>query len=54
MKTLVYRSFKICSNWCLFHDEVIKMRMYLEKNSYPKSFIDIEIEKYLNNSKVNQ
>ena len=46
-KTLIHRAFKICSNWCLFHDEVNNIKKYLEKNSYPKNFIDREIKTYL-------
>ena len=31
-KTLIHRAFKICSNWCLFYDEVNNIKKYLEKN----------------------
>ena len=44
VKTLIHRAFKICSNWCLFHDEVNNIKKYLEKNSYPMNFIDREIK----------
>ena len=47
VKTLIHRGFKICSDWCFFHDEVIKIKNYLEKNSYPKNFVDREIKRYL-------
>ena len=47
VKTLIHHDFKICSNWCLFHDEVNNIKKYLEKNSYPKNFIDREIKTYL-------
>ena len=47
VKTLIHRAFKICSNWCLFHDEVNNIKKYLEKNSYPMNFIDREIKTYL-------
>ena len=49
VKTLIHRGFKICSDWCFFHDEVIKIKNYLEKNSYPKNFVDREIKRYLQN-----
>ena len=39
VKTLIHCAFKICSNWCLFHDEVNNIKKYLEKNSYPMNFI---------------
>ena len=35
VKTLIHRAFKICSNWCLFHDEVNNIKKHLQKNSYP-------------------
>ena len=47
VKTLIHHAFKISSNWCLFHDEVNNIKKYLEKNSYPKNFIDREIKMYL-------
>ena len=46
-KTLVHRDFKICSNWCLFDDEVNNIKKYLEKNSYSKGFIERKIKTYL-------
>ena len=33
VKTFIHRAFTICSNWCLFHDEVNNIKKYLEKNS---------------------
>ena len=47
VKTLIHRDFKICSNWCLFHDEVNNIKKYSEKNSYPMNFIDRKIKLYL-------
>ena len=47
VKTLIHRAFKICSKWCLFHDEVNNINKYLEKNLYPRNFIDREIKMYL-------
>ena len=32
LKTLIHRAFKICNNWCLFHDKVNSIKKYLEKN----------------------
>ena len=44
---MIHRPFKICSNWCLFHNEVNTIKKFFEKNSYPKNFIDREIKTYL-------
>ena len=41
VKTLIHRTFKICSNWCL------ALRKKKKKNSYPKNFIDREVKTYL-------
>ena len=38
--TLVYRCFKICSNWTKFHEELNFLKQILLKNGYPQSFID--------------
>ena len=46
-KTLIHRAFKICSNRCLFHDEVNNIKKYLEKTQYPMNFIDRGIKTYL-------
>ena len=39
-KPLVYRCFRICSNWTQFHTELIYLKGIFQKNSYPKNFID--------------
>ena len=44
---MIHRTFKVCSNWCLIHNEVNNIKKYLEKNSYPRNFIDREIKTYL-------
>ena len=38
--TLVYRSFKICSDWTKFHDELSFLKEVFIKYEYPLSFID--------------
>ena len=38
--TLVYRCFRICSNWTQFHTELIFLKGIFQKNGYPKNFID--------------
>ena len=47
IKSLIHRAFKICSNWCLFQDEVNNIKKYLEKNSYTMNFIDRGSKTYL-------
>ena len=38
--TLIYRCFKICSNWTKFHEELSFLKQVFLKNGYPLSFID--------------
>ena len=47
--TLVYRCFRICSNWTQFHTELIYLKGIFQKNSYPKNFIDKCFKRFLNN-----
>ena len=39
--TLVNRCFRICSNWSMFHQQLILLREIFQKNGYPENFIDI-------------
>ena len=41
------------SSWFLFHEEVVKIKHYLEKNSYPLSFVDKQVTFFLEN-KINE
>ena len=43
---LLHRSFKLCSNFDVFHKEIDKLKTICESNSYPKSFVDLCIIKY--------
>ena len=43
----------ISSSWFLFHEEIVKIKNYLEKNSYPLAFIDKQIKFFLEN-KINE
>ena len=38
--TLVFRCFRICSDWNKFHKEIIFLKDIFLKNGYPTSFID--------------
>ena len=45
--SLVYRCFTLCSHWTKFHRELVTLKEILQRNVYPKSFIDKSIEKFL-------
>ena len=47
--TLVYRCFRISSNWTQFHTELIFLKEIFQKNGYPKNFVDRCFKKFLNN-----
>ena len=53
VRTLLHRAFMIGSSWFLFHEDVVKTKHYLEKNSYPLSFVDKQVKLFLEN-KVNE
>ena len=38
--TLLHRTFKLCSNFERFHQEIDKLKTIFENNGYPKSFVD--------------
>ena len=47
MKCLIDRSFKICSNWNSFHNDIENIKSKLIKNACPSFLIDKVITKYL-------
>ena len=47
--TLVYRCFRICSNWTQFPTELTFLKEIFRKNGYRKNFIDKCFKKFLNN-----
>ena len=47
--TLVYRCFRICSDWTKFHAELTFLKKTFRKNGYPKNFIDKCFKKFLDN-----
>ena len=47
IKCLIDRSFKICSNWNSFHDDMENIKSTLIKNAYPPFLIDKFIKRYL-------
>ena len=47
IKCLIDRSFKICTNWNSFHNDIENIKSNLIKNAYPPFLIDKLIKKYL-------
>ena len=45
--TLLHRTFTICSNYKLFHDEIDKLKIIWQKNGFPLFFIDKCVKKFL-------
>ena len=43
----------ISSSWFLFHEEIVKIKHYLEKNLYPLGFVGKQIKFFLDN-KINE
>ena len=44
---LLHQTFKLCSNFEYFHQEIDKLKIIFENNGYPKIFVDFCIKKYL-------
>ena len=54
VRTLLYHAFMISSSCFLFHEEVVKIKLYLEKSViYPLSFVDKQVKFFLEN-KINE
>ena len=47
VRGLMYRAFKISSSYIIFHNELEKVKILLQKNIYPKSVIDNQIKTFL-------
>ena len=47
LSTLLFRYFSICSNFSLFHLEVLEFKKIFLRNGYPLNFIDACIKKFL-------
>ena len=45
--TLLHWTFKLCSNFEHFHQEIDKLKTIFESNGYPKSSVSLCIKKYL-------
>ena len=48
LSTLLFRYFSICSNYFLFHLEVVKLKEIFQRNGYPLGFINACIKTFLN------
>ena len=47
--TLLFRAFKLCSNFELFHQEILNLKDIFKRNGYPYNFIEVCINGFLNN-----
>jgi len=48
-KCLIYRAFRLCSNWNLFHDEITYIKSLLLRNAYPSWILDRIIKRSVDN-----
>ena len=46
--TLLFRAFKLCSSFELFHQEILNLKDIFKRNGYPYNFIDVCIKRFLN------
>ena len=52
--TLLFRAFKLCSNFELFHQEILNLKDIFKRNGYSYNFIDVCIKRFLNNIFIDQ
>ena len=45
---MIHRIFRACSNFKTFHESIEKAKVILERNQYPKEFVDKIVEETLN------
>ena len=45
--SLLHRAFKLCSNFEIFHHEIIHLKDIFKRNAYPSNFIDNCIKMFL-------
>ena len=46
---LVYRCFRICSDWAKFHTELTFLKWIFRKNGYNENFLDKYFKTFLDN-----
>ena len=51
IKTLINRTFHICNNWKVFHQNIIELKHILGRNMFPPKLIDNTIKNYLDKTK---
>ena len=49
LHTLLYRCFRICSDWTKFHLELVKLTDVLKNNGHPENFINNCFRVFLDN-----
>ena len=47
ISSLLYRAFKLCSNFEIFHQEIIFLKDIFKRNGYPSNFIDKCVKTFL-------
>ena len=47
ISSVLYRAFKLCSNFEIFHQEIIFLKDLFKRNGYPSNFIDKCIKTFL-------
>ena len=47
ISSLLYRAFKLCSNFEIFHQEIIFLKDIFKRNGYPSNFIDNCVKTFL-------
>ena len=52
INTLINKSFRICSNWSMFHQQLILLSEIFQKNGYPENFIDRCFKLFLNRTHI--
>ena len=51
ISSLLYRAFKLCSNFEIFHQEIIFLKDIFKRNGYPSDFIDKCVKTFLDKSR---
>ena len=51
---LLFRAFKLCSNFELFHQGILNFKEIFKRSGYPYKFIDFCIKRFLNNTFIDK
>ena len=52
--TLLHRSYKVCSDYASFHQEILFLKSVRQKNCFPLFFIDKCVKKFLDKLFINR